>query len=77
MHNQHAGLSQQLAAQRITQRQEQAARARLAQSAGRPRRRRRWWLARRWWQLARRWWQLARRPGVTTQPTVHHPHHVS
>jgi hypothetical protein len=67
MHNQHAGLSQQLAAQRITQRQEQAAQARLAHGAGRPRRRR--------W-LARRWWQLARRPGVG-QPAVHHPHHVS
>jgi hypothetical protein len=62
MHNQHAGLSQQLAAQRITERQEQAARARLAHGADRPRRRR--------W-LARRWWQLARRPGVATQPAVH------
>jgi len=70
MHNQHAGLSQQLAAQRIAQRHEQATQARLAQSAGRPRRRRRRW-------LARRWWQLARRPGATTQLTVHHPHHVS
>ena len=36
MHNQHAGLSQQLAAQHITERQNQAAQARLAQSAGRP-----------------------------------------
>ena len=69
MHNQHAGLSQQLAAQRITQRQEQAARARLAQSAGRPRRRRRWW-------LAPRWWLLGRRPGVASQPAVRHPHPV-
>jgi hypothetical protein len=39
MHNQHAGLSQQLAAQHITERQNQAAQARLAQSAGRPRHR--------------------------------------
>jgi hypothetical protein len=62
MHNQHAGLSQQLADQRITQRQEQAAQARLAQSAGRSRR--------------RHWWRLARRPGVATQPAVHHPHPV-
>ena len=69
MHNQHAGLSQQLAAQHITQRLEQAAQARLAHGAGRPRRRRRWW-------LARRWWQLARRPGVATQPPVRYPHRV-
>jgi hypothetical protein len=61
MHNQHAGLSQELAAQRITERQEQAARARLAHCAGRSRRRRRRW-------LARRWWQLARRPGAAAQP---------
>ena len=45
MHNQHAGLSQSLAEQRITERQEQAARVRLAHGGGRPRRRRRrWWL---------------------------------
>jgi hypothetical protein len=54
MHNQHAGLSQLLAAQHRTERQEQATQARLAHSAGRPRRRRRQWAARRWWQLARR-----------------------
>jgi hypothetical protein len=66
MHNQHAGLSQQLAAQRITKRQEQAAQARLAKSAGR----------RRWWWLAPRWWQLARRPGTATQPAGRHPHPV-
>ena len=35
MHNQHAGLSQSLADQRIRQRHKQAAQARLAQSAGR------------------------------------------
>ena len=63
MHNQHAGLSQQLVAQHITEQLEQAAQARLAHGAGRPRRRRRWW-------LARRWWQLARRPDVATQPPV-------
>jgi|Tabmets5t2r1_1033131.scaffolds.fasta_scaffold23285_2 hypothetical protein len=70
MHPQHAGLSQQLAAQRITERLEPAAQARLAHRAGRPRRRRRWWLARRWWQVAR--WS-----GVATQPAVQHPHRVS
>jgi polyisoprenoid-binding protein YceI len=70
MHNQHAGLSQQLAAQRISQRHEQAAQARLAQSASQSRRRRR-----RWW-LAPRWWLLARRPGAA-QPAVRHPHRVS
>jgi hypothetical protein len=68
MHNQHAGLSQQLAAQRITERHEQAARARLVHGASRPRRRWRW--------LARRWWQLARRPRVAAEPAVGHPHRV-
>jgi hypothetical protein len=68
MHNQHAGLSQQLAEQRITQRHEQAARARLAHAAGRPHRRR--------W-LTRRWWRLARRPAVVAQPAVRHPRRVS
>jgi hypothetical protein len=66
MHNQHAGLSQHLAAQRITEGQEQAAQARLAESAGR--RRRRW--------LTGGWWRLARRPGVAAQPAVRHPHPV-
>jgi hypothetical protein len=69
MHNQHAGLSQLLATQRITERQEQAAQARLAHSAGRPRRRRNRWLVRGWWQLVR--W-----PGAATQPAVGHPHHI-
>ena len=54
MHNQHAGLSQQLAAQRITERHQQAAQARLAQHAGRSRHRRHRWRTRRWWQLVRR-----------------------
>jgi hypothetical protein len=70
MHNQHAGLSQQLADQRITERQEQAARARLAHGAGRPRRRRPRWVARPPWQLAR--W-----PGAATQPAVRYPHRAS
>jgi hypothetical protein len=68
MHNQHAGLSQLLATQRITERHEQAIQNRLAHSAGRPHRRRHRWLPRHWRQLAR--W-----PGATTQPAVHHPHH--
>jgi hypothetical protein len=53
MNNQHAGLSQVLAEQRITQRREQAAHARLVGGAGLPRRRRRSWATRRWWQLVR------------------------
>ena len=69
MHNQHAGLSQLLATQRITERHEQAAQTRLAHSAGWPRRRRNRWLTRRWWQLVR--W-----PGAPTQPAVGHPHHI-
>jgi hypothetical protein len=71
MHNQHAGLSQLLATQRITERQEQATEDRLAHGAGRPRRRRR-----RWW-LAPRWWLLARRPGVAAPLAVQHPHQVN
>ena len=70
MHNQHAEMSELLAAQRITERYEQAAQARLAQSADRPRRRRRW-------RLARGWWRLARRPGAAAQPAVPHPRRVS
>ena len=69
MHNQHAGLSQQLAAQRISQRHEQAAQTRLARGAGRSRRRRRKWLARGWWRLAR--WPHG------GQPAVRHPHRIS
>jgi hypothetical protein len=53
MNNQHAGLSQALAEQRITERHEQATHARLISGARPPRRRRRSWAARRWWQLAR------------------------
>jgi hypothetical protein len=50
MNNQHAGLSQVLAEQRMTERWEQAAHARLAHGA---RQRRRARVVRGWWQLAR------------------------
>jgi len=58
MNNQHAGLSQVLAEQHITERHEQAAHARLSRGARPPRRRKRW--------AARGWWQLARWTGVAT-----------
>jgi hypothetical protein len=67
MHNQHTDLSQTLADQRISERHEQAAQARLAHGARPPRRRRR----RAW--AARRWWQLARRPAVATDQPVTRP----
>jgi hypothetical protein len=57
MHNQHAGLSQALADQRITERHEQAAHARLVGDARLPRRRRR--TGRGWWRLAPRWLDVA------------------
>jgi len=60
MNNQHAGLSQVLADQRITQRHEQATHARLIGGARPPRRRKRW--------TARGWWQLARWPSVAAEP---------
>jgi hypothetical protein len=66
MHNQHAGLSQALASQRITERHEQAAHARLLRGARPPRRRRTRWAARRWWQLAP--W-----PHIATNQPAHHP----
>lgn len=67
MTNQHVGLSQVLAEQRITERREQAARERLLRAARPPRRRRHWWPARGWWRLAR--W-----PGVTAdQPATRPP----
>jgi hypothetical protein len=69
MHNQHAGLSQVLAEQRITERHEQAAHARLSRGARPPRRRKRW--------AARGWWQLARWPAVATQQPAHRPHRVN
>jgi hypothetical protein len=69
MNNQHAGLSQALANQRITERHQQAAHARL-RGARPPRRRRTRWAARRWWQLAR--W-----PRIASNQPVRHPHRVS
>jgi hypothetical protein len=59
MNNQHAGLSQVLADQRITQRRQQAAHARLTRATrppGRPRRRR---TGHGWWRLAPRWVDVA------------------
>jgi hypothetical protein len=69
MNNQHAGLSQALAEQRITERREQAAHARLAAGARPPRRRKRW--------AARGWWQLARWPTVASEQPVQRPHSTS
>jgi hypothetical protein len=65
MHNQHAGLSQVLAEQRITQQHAQADHARLAAGARPSRRRRRW--------AARGRWQLVRWPAAAAEPPVHHP----
>ena len=53
MHNQHDGLSQTVADQRITERREQADQARLAGGARRPRRPRRWVDRFRWRLTAR------------------------
>jgi hypothetical protein len=69
MHNQHAGLSQVLAEQRMAERCEQAAHARLARSARPSRRRKR--------GAARGWWQLARWPAVATKQPARRPHSVS
>jgi hypothetical protein len=69
MNNQHAGLSQVLAEQRMTERREQAAHARLAGGSRPPRRRRRS-------GAARGGWQLARWPAVAEQPT-RGPHSIS
>jgi hypothetical protein len=54
MHNQHAGLSQTVADQRITERREAADRVRLTSGARPPRRPRRW-TERLQWRLAPRW----------------------
>jgi hypothetical protein len=70
MTNQHAGLSQILAEQRITERRQQAAQARLGRGSRPPGRRRRS-------RAARGWWQLARWPAVATQQPAHRPHSVS
>jgi hypothetical protein len=66
MNNQHAGLNQVLADQRITQLQQQAAQARLGRSADPPRRRRRSRATRGGWQLARR--RAGHRRHTASQP---------
>jgi hypothetical protein len=70
MTNQHAGLSQLLAEQQMTERRQQAAHVRLGRGPRPPGRRRRS-------RAARGWWQLARWPAVATQQPVHRPHSVS
>jgi hypothetical protein len=66
MHNQHAGLSQMLAEQRISRWHEQAAQARPMRGARSPRRWHRRWADRGWWGLAR--W-----PAVATNQSSSHP----
>jgi hypothetical protein len=63
MHTQHAGLSQALAEQHISQRRQQATHARLARGARRRRRS----------QVVRGWWQLARWPQVAADQPVSRP----
>jgi hypothetical protein len=58
MHNQHAGLTQALADQRITEHHQHADHARLVGHARPPRRRRRR-TGRAWWRLAPRWLDVA------------------
>jgi hypothetical protein len=70
MHNQHAGLSQVLADQHITQRRQQATQARLGRGTRPHGRRRRS-------RAAHGWWQLARWPAVAAQQPAHRPHRVS
>jgi hypothetical protein len=70
MTNQHAGLSQVLAEQRMTERREQAAQARLGRGP-------RLWGRRRRSRAARGWWQLARWSAVATQQPAPRPHSVS
>jgi hypothetical protein len=70
MNNQHAGLSQVLAEQHITQRRQQAAHARLGRVARPPGRRRRS-------RVARGWWQLARWPAVAAEESARRPSSVS
>jgi hypothetical protein len=69
MHNQHAGLSQALANQRITERHQQADHARLTNSARPPRRRRR--------RTGRGWWQLGRWSGAGAGQPADRPHSAS
>jgi hypothetical protein len=70
MYNQHAGLSQALAEQRITERHEKADHARLVAGASPPRRHRRWTDLTRW-RLAPRW------PGGAAHQPADRPHSVS
>jgi hypothetical protein len=70
MHNQHAGLSQALAEQRLTERPQQATHARLVRGARLPRRRHRRWAAHGSWQPAR--W-----PAVAADQPVSRPHSSS
>jgi hypothetical protein len=70
MTNQHAGLSQVLAEQRIAERRQQAAQARLVGGARPPQRRRSRWPAHGWWQLAR--WAA-----VAAERPAHRPHSAS
>jgi hypothetical protein len=67
MHNQHAGLSQVLADQRITDRHNQATHARLGRATRPPSRRRRS-------RAAHGWWQLARWPSIATEQPARRPH---
>jgi hypothetical protein len=70
MSNQHAGLSQVLAEQRITEWRALAAHARLGRGPRPPGRRRRS-------RAVRGWWQLARWPAVATKQPARRPHSVS
>jgi hypothetical protein len=70
MNNQHAGLSQVLAEQRISERRQQAAHSRRVGGARLPRRRHRS-------RVVRGWWQLARWPTITTGRPARHPHGAS
>ena len=70
MNNQHAGLSQVLAEQRMTERRQQAAQARLGRGTRPPGRRRRS-------RAAHGWWQLARWPAVAAEQPSRRPHSVS
>jgi hypothetical protein len=67
MNNQHAGLSQVLSEQRIGERRQQAAHARLVGGARPPRRRH-------GLRVLRGWWQLVRWPTIATGQPARHPH---
>jgi hypothetical protein len=70
MNYQHAGLSQVLAEQRMTERREQAVHARLGRGTRPPGRRHRS-------RAARGWWQLARWPAVAAEQPSRSPYSVS